>query len=106
MTALRVILASQSPRRRELLALVGIAHDVQPADIDESYLTGERPRDHAERLARGKAEVIAGREPGTETGTKVTVAGRLSDDPDWSPLTSDEPVTWTDNYASVLSVLK
>ena len=63
MTALRVILASQSPRRRELLALVGIAHDVQPADIDESYFTGERPRDHAERLARGKAEVIASREP-------------------------------------------
>ena len=63
MTALRVILASQSPRRRELLALVGIAHDVQPADIDESYLTGERPRDHAERLARGKAEAIAARDP-------------------------------------------
>ena len=63
MTALRVILASQSPRRRELLSLVGIAHDVQPADIDESYLTGEPPRDHAERLARGKAEVIAAREP-------------------------------------------
>jgi septum formation protein len=63
MTTLRVILASQSPRRRELLSLVGIAHDVQPADIDESYLTGERPRDHAERLARGKAEVIAAREP-------------------------------------------
>ena len=63
MTALRVILASQSPRRRELLSLVGIAHAVQPADIDESYLAGERPRDHAERLARGKAEVIAAREP-------------------------------------------
>ena len=63
MTALRVILASQSPRRRELLSLVGIAHDVQPADIDESYLTGERPRDHAERLARGKAEAIAARDP-------------------------------------------
>ena len=63
MTALRVILASQSPRRRELLSLVGIAHDVRPADIDESYLTGEPPRDHAERLARGKEEVIAAREP-------------------------------------------
>ena len=63
MTALRVILASQSPRRRELLTLVGIAHDVQPADIDESYLAGERPRAHAERLARGKASTIAAREP-------------------------------------------
>ena len=63
MTALRVILASQSPRRRELLQLVGIPHEVQPADIDESYLAGERPRDHAERLAREKAAVIAEREP-------------------------------------------
>ena len=54
----RVILASQSPRRRELLALVGIVHEVQPADIDERYLPGEAPRAHAERLARGKASKI------------------------------------------------
>ena len=64
MTALRVILASQSPRRRELLTLVGITHDVRPADIDEVYGPGEKPREHAERLAREKAEVIAAREPG------------------------------------------
>ena len=51
----RVILASQSPRRRELLTLVGIPHEVRPADIDERYLAGERPREHAERLAREKA---------------------------------------------------
>ena len=55
----RVILASQSPRRRELLALVGIAHEVRPADIDETYFPGEDPRSHAERLARGKAAAIA-----------------------------------------------
>ena len=55
----RVILASQSPRRRELLTLVGIAHEVRPADIDETYLAGETPRAHAERLAREKARVIA-----------------------------------------------
>src|SRR5437868_9942152 len=54
-----VVLASQSPRRRELLALIGIRHEVRPADIDETYLTGEQPRAHAERLARGKAEAIA-----------------------------------------------
>src|SRR4051812_43235955 len=58
MTPPRVILASQSPRRRELLTLVGIAHEVWPADIDESYLAGETPREHAERLARGKASAI------------------------------------------------
>jgi septum formation protein len=55
----RVILASQSPRRRELLTLVGITHEVKPADIDERYLDGETPRGHAERLAREKAERIA-----------------------------------------------
>ena len=59
MTPLRVVLASASPRRRELLRLVGIDHEVRPADIDESYLPGERPDAHAERLARGKAETIA-----------------------------------------------
>ena len=59
MTRPRVILASASPRRRELLRLVGIDHEVRPADIDESYLPGEPPDAHAERLARGKAETVA-----------------------------------------------
>ncbi len=63
MTAPRVILASQSPRRRELLTLVGILHEVQPADIDETYLAGEQPRGHAERLAREKAHVVAREAP-------------------------------------------
>ena len=56
---LRVILASQSPRRRELLALVGIEHEVRPADVDETPHTGELPAPHAERLARAKAEALA-----------------------------------------------
>lgn len=56
---LRVILASSSPRRRQLLELVGIAHEVLPADIDETYLAGEIPEAHAERLARTKAQKIA-----------------------------------------------
>ena len=57
----RVILASQSPRRRELLSLVGIPHEVRPADVDETYRPGEVPREHALRLAREKASAI--REP-------------------------------------------
>ena len=60
---LRVILASQSPRRRDLLTLIGVPHEVRPADIDETVLPGERPAPHAERLARGKALAIAGAEP-------------------------------------------
>jgi septum formation protein len=59
-TAPRVVLASASPRRRELLTLIGIAHEVRPANIDESYLAGEKPRGHAERLAREKAATTAG----------------------------------------------
>jgi septum formation protein len=50
-----VILASGSPRRRELLSLIGIPHEVRPSNIDESMLPGEQPRAHAERLAREKA---------------------------------------------------
>lgn len=61
----RVILASQSPRRRDLLTLIGIEHEVRPANIDETYLPGEEPRAHAERLARGKAAAIAA--PGAVT---------------------------------------
>jgi len=56
-----LVLASQSPRRRELLALIGLAHEVRPADIDESYLDAETPEQHCERLARGKANTLAGR---------------------------------------------
>ena len=52
----RVVLASQSPRRRELLSLIGIAHDVRPSSIDESHRPHESPREYAERLAREKAD--------------------------------------------------
>ena len=63
MTTPAVILASQSPRRRELLTLVGIPHVVRPADIDEAYFAGEEPAAHAERLALEKARVVARGEP-------------------------------------------
>lgn len=61
--SVHVILASQSPRRRELLSLIGIKHDVRPADIDESLHPGEQPVPHAERLARAKAHRLAVRYP-------------------------------------------
>ena len=50
-----VILASSSPRRRELLTLIGLDHEVRPADVDETLLPGEIPWAYAERLAREKA---------------------------------------------------
>ncbi|MFN2565416.1 MAG: nucleoside triphosphate pyrophosphatase [Gemmatimonadaceae bacterium] len=69
----RVILASSSPRRRELLTLVGIRHEVVPADIDESYLSGEQPGAHAERLARKKAAVVAAAIPDAVTIAADTI---------------------------------
>lgn len=60
---MRVILASQSPRRRELLSLVGIEHEVLPADIDETPLPDEAAVPHALRLAAEKAATIATRHP-------------------------------------------
>jgi septum formation protein len=51
-----VYLASQSPRRRELLTQIGVAHRVLPVDIDERRRDGETPADYVKRLAREKAE--------------------------------------------------
>ncbi|HET7613085.1 MAG TPA: Maf family protein [Gemmatimonadaceae bacterium] len=63
MSEIRVVLASQSPRRRQLLDLIGIRHEVRPANIDETPRPREAPRRHAERLAREKASTIATRDP-------------------------------------------
>ncbi|MBW3554540.1 MAG: Maf family protein [Gemmatimonadetes bacterium] len=57
-----MVLASASPRRRQLLQQLGLAVEVRPADVDESALPGERPGDHVERLARAKAEAVAATE--------------------------------------------
>ena len=57
-----LVLASASPRRIELLALIGITPDrIEPADIDETPLRDETPPRLAARLARSKAEVVAAR---------------------------------------------
>ena len=56
----RLVLASASPRRAEILRAVGWPHEVQPADVDESRREGERPGEYVERLAREKAARVAG----------------------------------------------
>ncbi|HEX3698899.1 MAG TPA: Maf family protein [Polyangia bacterium] len=53
-----LVLASASPRRRELLERMGLALRVVPADIDETPLPGEKPADHVSRLAAGKCEAV------------------------------------------------
>ena len=56
-----LILASASPRRREILTTLGIAHRINVADIDESTRTGESPHDYVARLAAAKASAVAAR---------------------------------------------
>ena len=56
---MRFILASQSPRRRELLASIGLAFDVMPSDVPEVRQAGESPEEYVARLSRDKAAVIA-----------------------------------------------
>ena len=52
----KLVLASQSPRRAELLTQMGLPFEVVVADIDESRQAGESPHAYVERLAVGKAE--------------------------------------------------
>lgn len=60
-----LVLASASPRRRALLAQIGIEpDDVRPANIDEAPRPGEPPRAQALRLARAKADAVAGERRG------------------------------------------
>jgi septum formation protein len=58
-----ITLASSSPRRRHLLEMLGIAHQVIPADVDESPRPGEEPEVMAVRLATEKARSVWQRHP-------------------------------------------
>ena len=70
------LLASASPRRRELLTRIGVVPDaVVPADIDETPLRGERPRNHATRLAAEKARAAAALRPDAIILAGDTVVG-------------------------------
>lgn len=63
---MRLVLASASPCRAALLARLGFAPaEVDPADIDETPLGGELPRDYAQRVAAEKAQAVAGRHAGS-----------------------------------------
>lgn len=55
----KLILASGSPRRRELLERMGLRFTVHPADVDESLVPGLSPREQVMRLSRIKAEAAA-----------------------------------------------
>jgi len=60
----RLVLASESPRRRDLLAAIGLSPDlIAPADIDETPLRDELPRRLAARLSAAKADAVAAIHP-------------------------------------------
>jgi septum formation protein len=61
MDDIKLILASASPRRRELLEQLGVDYLCDPAAIDESPLAGEKPEDYVRRMAREKAAAVAAR---------------------------------------------
>ena len=67
---LRVVLASRSPRRIELISQLGVTVEVVPADIDETSLPGEEPVDYVKRLASSKARAVQQR-----LGTVALVLG-------------------------------
>lgn len=75
--ALRLVLASASPRRRELLSRLGIVPAaIQSADIDETPALREQPRDYARRMAREKALAMAVPGAFVLAGDTVVACGR------------------------------
>jgi septum formation protein len=76
----RLILASASPRRADLLAAAGFAFDVMPVEIDERVLPAERPADYVARLARQKSREVGRRNSGRPVlgaDTSVVVDDRI-----------------------------
>lgn len=58
-----IILASTSPRRRELLAATGLTFNVMASDYEEDMTLAKKPKDLAKYLSRGKAQAVATKHP-------------------------------------------
>ena len=74
------ILASASPRKRELLGSLGLRFIVAPSDVPETFLNGETPRNHAIRLSLEKSRMAAARHPASwvlGADTVVVVDGEV-----------------------------
>jgi|CXWL01.1.fsa_nt_gi septum formation protein len=79
-----LVLASQSPRRRELLANLGIEFEVARADVDEAFLLSELPSDVALRLAASKSLKVSSTQPEKLVigcDTVVILGSRIMDKP-------------------------
>lgn len=69
----KLILASASPRRVELLAAAGYVFEVRPTDTDETPRPDETPEAYVQRVALAKAEAVACSEPAVALGADTTV---------------------------------
>ncbi len=81
----RLILASASPRRADLLTAAGFTFDVHPVEVDESVLPGEKPDAYVLRLALAKGRACAARHPGSvvlAADTSVVVDDRILGKPE------------------------
>ena len=81
----RLILASQSPRRKELLSILGIPFDVIPSSIDETPVPGEDPASFVVRVARDKGMEVASRMQQSlvlSADTIVTIDGEILNKPE------------------------
>lgn len=81
----RLLLASASPRRREMLERVGLVLEIVPADIDETPWPQETPAQYVARVALAKALAVAARQPSAcilAADTTVTLDGEILGKPD------------------------
>ncbi|HEX9280097.1 MAG TPA: nucleoside triphosphate pyrophosphatase [Gemmatimonadales bacterium] len=79
-----IVLASGSPRRRQLLEMLRIPFRVIPPDVDEYVLPGEAPERYVTRLSRAKAEAVVARAPGElvlAADTTVVLDGAIFEKP-------------------------
>ncbi|MEM7684454.1 MAG: Maf family protein, partial [Pseudomonadota bacterium] len=75
---MRLVLGSASPRRRDLLAQIGVVPDaISPANIDEMPTKGELPRPYVERMAREKNVAVAGADLILTADTVVSAGRRI-----------------------------
>ena len=91
---MKLVLASASPRRTELLSQIRLPHEVIPADIDESQLPGEAGDQYVQRLARQKAQTVHSMRPDANSwvlgcDTIVEIRGRLLGKPQNEQLARD-----------------
>lgn len=81
---MRLLLASASPRRADLLRAAGFDVEIAPSEVDERRRQGERPEDYVRRLARAKAAAVAslaGSLPIVAADTVVVVGDRVLEKP-------------------------